>query len=179
MKKLFIIPILIAFAFSQLQSKQASYIIYTDKKVYPNVSIESAYKEEVEVYDRNLDTKVNIPISEIKSLNQNGWRPNIFVTIIGTAAGAGCGAIAALYAGMMFHGQGATANVAPIVAFGGSVMLGYKLGSSIFKREYKVVEFDGWTLDEKRNYLVKSKVKQLSGPQKFLQHLRGFSLRIN
>ena len=52
-----------------------------------------------------------------------------------------------------------TKSVAALVAFGGSVMLGYKLGSSIFKREYKVIEFDGWTLDEKRNYL-KSKVKQ-------------------
>ena len=54
-------------------------------------------------------------------------------------------------------------SVAGLVAFGGSVMLGYKLGSSISKsaskREYKVIEFDGWTLDEKRNYL-KSKVKQ-------------------
>ena len=76
------------------------------------------------------------------------------ITIIGTAAGAGCGAIAALYAGMMFHGQGATANVAPIVAFGGSVMLGYKLGSNIFKRRYKAVEFEGWTLDKKINYLM-------------------------
>ena len=153
MKKLFIIPILFALIFSQSKNNQIYYRIYTDKKVYPNVSIESAYKEEVEVYDRNLDTKVNIPISEIKSLNQNGWRPNIFVTIIGTAAGAGCGAIAALYAGMMFHGQGATANVAPIVAFGASVMLGYKLGSNIFKRRYKAVEFECWTLDKKINYL--------------------------
>ena len=54
---------------------------------------------------------------------------------------------------MMFHGQGATANVAPIVAFGGSVMLGYKLGSNIFKRRYKAVEFESWTLDKKINYL--------------------------
>ena len=153
MKKLFTIPILFALIFSQSKNNQIYYRIYTDKKVYPNVSIESVYKEEVEVYDINLITKVNIPIAEIKSLKQNGWRPNIFATIIGTAAGAGCGAIAALYAGMMFHGQGATANVAPIVAFGGSVMLGYKLGSNIFKRKYKAVEFEGWTLDKKINYL--------------------------
>ena len=38
-------------------------------------------------------------------------------------------------------------------------MLGYFIGSNTFKREYKVVEFEGWTLDEKRNYL-KSKVNQ-------------------
>ena len=160
--KIFIIPFLFAFAFSQSKGNQvsyASYAIETTTEKYSNVLIDSVYGLWVEVYDRNLDTKVNIPISEIKSLNQNGWRPNIFVTIIGTAAGAGCGAIAALYAGMMFHGQGATANVAPIVAFGGSVMLGYKLGSNIFKRKYKVVEFEGWTLDEKINYF-KSRINQ-------------------
>ena len=111
------------------------------------------------LYNRELNDKLNIPIAEIKSLKQNGLRPNIFGTIIGTAAGAGGGAIAAFYAMMIFHGQGTTENVAPIVAFGGSVILGYKLGSNIFKREYKVIEFEGWTLDEKRNYL-KSKVNQ-------------------
>ena len=63
MKKLFIIPILFALIFSQSKNNQIYYRIYTDKKVYPNVSIESVYKEEVEVYNRNLDTKVNIPIS--------------------------------------------------------------------------------------------------------------------
>ena len=86
----------------------------------------------------------------------------MFATIIGTAAGAGCGAIAALFAQVMFHSQDNAEEVA-VIAFGGSVMLGYKLGSSISKsaskREYKVIEFDGWSLDEKRNYL-KSKVKQ-------------------
>ena len=153
MKKLFIIPILFALIFSQSKNNQIYFRIYTDKKVYLNVSIESVYNEEVEVYDKYWNNKLNIPITEIRTLRQIGGRPNIFATIIGTAAGAGCGAIASLYAGMMFHGQGATANVAPIVAFGGSVMLGYKLGSNIFKRRYKVVEFESWTLDKKINYL--------------------------
>ena len=54
---------------------------------------------------------------------------------------------------MIFHSQDTTEDVAVIVSFGGSVMLGYKLGSNIFKRGYKVIEFEGWTLDEKRNYL--------------------------
>ena len=154
MKKLFTIPILFALAFSQSKGNQVSYAIETTTENYSNVLIDSVYGFWLEVYDRNLDTKVNIPIAEIKSLKQNGWRPNIFVTIIGTAAGAGCGAIAALYAGMMFHGQGATANVAPIVAFGGSVMFGYKLGYNIFKRTHKAVEFEGWSLDKKRNHLM-------------------------
>ena len=156
----FLIAILLTSSlFAQDKSNQISYTIETTTEYYNNVSIDSVYGLWVEVYDSDLNTKVIIPIAEIKSLKQNGLRPNIFVTIIGTAAGAGGGAIAAFYAMMIFHGQGTTENVAPIVAFGGSVILGYKLGSNIFKREYKVIEFEGWTLDEKRNYL-KSKVNQ-------------------
>ena len=169
-----LLPILLTTSlFAQNKSNQNSYAIETTSQYYQDVSIASVYGQSVELYDRRLKTKLDIPIAEIKSLKQNGLRPNMFATIIGTAAGAGGGAIAAFYAMMIFHGQGTTGDVAVIVAFGGSVVLGYKLGSSIFKREYKVIEFEGWTLDEKRNYLIKSKVKQLSGRQKFFQYLRG------
>ena len=178
--KLLLAILLTTALFAQDKSNQNLFAIKTTSQYYKSVSIDSVYDLRVELYDKLLDTKLDIPIAEIKSLKQWGLRPNIFGTIIGTAAGAGCGTIAAFYAMMIFHGNGNTTQAgAAIVTLGGSVMLGYKLGRSIFKREYKVVEFDGWTLDEKRNYLVKSKVKQLSGPQKFLQHLRGFSLRMN
>ena len=171
--KLFFSIVLTTSLFAQDKSNQNSYAIETTSQYYHNVSIDSVYGLRVGLYDRILKTKLDIPVEEIKSLKQNGLRPNIFVTIIGTAAGAGGGAIAAFYAMMIFHGQGTTENVAPIVAFGGSVILGYKLGSNIFKREYKVIEFEGWTLDEKRNYLIKSKTKQPSGLQQFFQYLRG------
>ena len=46
-----------------------------------------------------------------------------------------------------------------IGGIGGGAMLGYKLGSNIFKRGYKVEEFEGWTLDKKRNHL-NSKIDQ-------------------
>ena len=69
------------------------YAIETTTEKYSNVLIDSVYGLWVEVYDRNLITKVNIPIAEIKSLKQNGWRPNIFVSIIGTAAGGFVGNI--------------------------------------------------------------------------------------
>ena len=39
MKKLFTIPILFAFAFSQSGNNQISYIIYTDTKSYTNVTL--------------------------------------------------------------------------------------------------------------------------------------------
>ena len=157
--KLFFSIVLTTSLFAQDKSNQNSYAIETTSQYYHNVSIDSVYGLRVGLYDRILKTKLDIPVEEIKSLKQNGLRPNIFVTIIGTAAGAGCGAIAAFYAMMIFHSQETTEDVAVIVSFGGSVMLGYKLGSNIFKREYKVIEFVGWTLDEKRNYL-KSKVNQ-------------------
>tara|TARA_B000000532_G_scaffold130848_1_gene104916 strand:- start:38 stop:514 length:477 start_codon:yes stop_codon:yes gene_type:complete len=157
--KLFLQIILTTSLFAQDNSNKISYTIETTSQYYQDVSIDSVYGLRVGLYDRILKTKLDIPIAEIKSLKQNGLRSNIFATIIGTAAGAGGGAIAAFYAMMIFHGQGTTENVAPIIAFGGSVMLGYKIGSNIFKREYKVIEFVGWTLDEKRNYL-KSKVNQ-------------------
>ena len=157
--KLLLSILLTTFLIAQDKNNQILYTIETTTEYYNNVSIASVYGQSVELYDRRLKTKLDIPIAEIKSLKQNGLRPNMFATIIGTAAGAGCGAIAAFYAMMIFHDQGKTEDVAIILALGGNVMLGYKLGSSIFKREYKVIEFEGWTLDEKRNYL-KSKVNQ-------------------
>ena len=157
--KLFLQIILTTSLFAQDNSNKISYTIETTSQYYQDVSIDSVYGLRVELYDRILKTKLNIPIAEIKSLKQNGLRSNIFATIIGTAAGAGFGAFAAFYAMMIFHSQDTTEDVAVIVSFGGSVMLGYKIGSNIFKREYKVIEFVGWTLDEKRNYL-KSKVNQ-------------------
>ena len=164
-----LLPILLTTSlFAQDKSNQNSYAIdsyaiETTSQYYQDVSLNSVvYGIQVEVYDRRLNTTLNIPIADIKSLKKNGLRPNMFATFIGTAAGAGCGAFAALFAKVMFGSQDNTEEVA-VIAFGGSVMLGYKLGSSISKsaskREYKVIEFDGWTLDEKRNYL-KSKVKQ-------------------
>ena len=174
-----LLPILLTTSlFAQDKSNQNSYAIdsyaiETTSQYYQDVSLNSVvYGIQVEVYDRRLNTTLNIPIADIKSLKKNGLRPNMFATFIGTAAGAGCGAMAAFVISYGPPGP-STKSVAALVAFGGSVILGYKLGSSIFKREYKVIEFEGWTLDEKRNYLIKSKVKQLSGRQKFFQYLRG------
>ena len=164
-----LLPILLTTSlFAQDKSNQNSYAIdsyaiETTSQYYQDVSLNSVvYGIQVEVYDRRLNTTLNIPIADIKSLKKNGLRPNMFATFIGTAAGAGCGAFAALFARIMFSSQDNPEEVA-VIAFGGSVMLGYKLGSSISKgaskRQHKVIEFDGWTLDEKRNYL-KSKVNQ-------------------
>ena len=63
MNKLFIIPILFTFAFSQSKGNQvsyASYAIETTTEKYSNVLIDSVYGLWVEVYDSDLNTKVNI-----------------------------------------------------------------------------------------------------------------------
>ena len=172
--KLLLSILLTTFLIAQDKNNQILYTIETTTEYYNNVSIASVYGESVELYDRRLKTKLDIPIAEIKSLKQNGLKPNMFVTIIGTAAGGAGGVFAAWFATIVFHGNGNTTQaVASIVTLGGSVILGYFIGSNTFKREYKVVEFEGWTLDEKRNYLIKSKTKQPSGLQQFFQYLRG------
>ena len=155
MKKLFIIPILFALIFSQSKNNQIYYRIYTDKKVYPNVSIESVYKEEVEVYDKYWNHKLNIPITEIRTLRQIGGKPNIFATIIGTVGGGFSGAIAGIFIDIGLYGWSNTNEGAIIIiaGIGAGTMLGYKLGSNIFKRKYKAVEFESWTLDKKISYL--------------------------
>ena len=161
MNKLFIIPILFTFAFSQSKGNQvsyASYAIETTTEKYSNVLIDSVYGLWVEVYDSDLNTKVNIPIAEIKSLKQNEWRPNFFVAIIGTAAGGFVGNIAGFIGAIVvspsffeFSPQGALIYLA---ATGGGAVSGYRLVRYIYKRKYEIVNFYKWTFDKKRNYLI-------------------------
>ena len=162
MNKLIIIPILFVLAFSQSKGNQvsyASYAIETTTEKYSNVLIDSVYGLWVEVYDRNLITKVNIPIAEIKSLKQNGWRPNIFVSIIGTAAGGFVGNIVG-FIGAFILSPSITEPVNSqgllffIAATGGGAISGYQLVRYIYKRKYEIVNFYKWTFDKKRNYLI-------------------------
>ena len=162
MNKLIIIPILFVLAFSQSKGNQvsyASYAIETTTEKYSNVLIDSVYGLWVEVvYDRDLITKVNIPIAEIKSLKQNGWRSNIFVSIIGTAAGGCVGSIVGFIGAIVvsprffeFSYQGVFIYIA---ATGGGALSGYQLVRYIYKRKYEIVDFHKWTIDKKRNYLM-------------------------
>ena len=70
MNKLIIIPILFVLAFSQNKSNQALYAIETTTANYNNVSLESVYSEVVEVSNKNWNHKLNIPITEIRTLRQ-------------------------------------------------------------------------------------------------------------
>ena len=157
MNKLIIIPILFGLAFSQNKSNQVLYTIETTSaKYYMIYSIELINNEAIKVYDSGLQNNFIIPIAEIKTLRQNGKRPNIFATIIGTVGGGFSGAIAGVFIDIGLYGWISSTNegaIITIASIGAGAMLGYKLGSNIFKRKYKAVEFEGWTLDKKINYL--------------------------
>ena len=159
MKKIFIIPILFTFAFSQNKSNQALYAIETTTANYNNVSLESVDGLGLELYDRELNNKLNISIAEIKTLRQNGWKTNDLATFIFTIAGGASGSIAGIFIdiGLFATPWGATNDwqaLIYLVSIGGGARIGYKLGKSIFKRRYKALEFEGLTLDKKINYLM-------------------------
>ena len=159
MNKLFIILILFTFAFSQNKSNQVMYAIETTTANYNNVSLESVDGLGLELYDRELNNKLNIPIAEIKTLRQNGWKTNDLATFIFTIAGGASGSIAGIFIdiGLFATPWGATNDwqaLIYLVSIGGGARIGYKLGKSIFKRTYKALEFEGLTLDKKINYLM-------------------------
>ena len=159
MKKLLTIPIFFALAFSQNKSNQVLYAIETTTANYNNVSLESVYGLGLELYDRELNNKLNIPIAEIKTLRQNGWKTNDLATFIFTIAGGASGSIAGIFIdiGLYATPWGATNDwqaLIYLVSIGGGARIGYKLGKSIFKRRYKALEFEGLTLDKKINYLM-------------------------
>ena len=159
MSRIIIIPILFALAFSQNKSNQISYTIETTSaKYYMIDSIELINNEAIKVYDSGLQNNFIIPITEIKTLRQNGWKTNDLATFIFTIAGVSGGSIAGIFIdiGLFATPWGTTNNwqaLIYLVSIGGGARIGYKLGKSIFKRRNKAVEFEGWTLDKKINYL--------------------------
>ena len=76
--KLLLLIILTTSLFAQDKSNQISYTIETTTEYYNNVSIDSVYDLRVELYDKLLNTKLDIPIAEIKSL-KNGDRDQIYL----------------------------------------------------------------------------------------------------
>ena len=153
--KLLLSILLTTSLFAQNKSNQNSYAIETSSQYYKDASIDSVYGLWVKLYDRRLNTTLNIPIAEIKNLKQNGLKSDPQATVIGTLAGGFVGSIVVAASPKFFQkywDQPYIRGIAYLIVGGGAI-LGYKLGSNIFRIEYKVVEFEGWTLDEKRNHL--------------------------
>ena len=69
--KLLLAILLTTSLFAQDKSNQNLFAIKTTSQYYKSVSIDSVYDLRVELYDKLLDTKLDIPIAEIKNLKQN------------------------------------------------------------------------------------------------------------
>ena len=167
MKKLFIIPILFALIFSQSKNNQIYYRIYTDTKSYPNVSIESVYNEEVEVYDRNLNVKFNIAIASIKIIQQKGLKPSFFGQTIGAGGGIFCGFMSGLLWGPLIMGaeffypfsypsqsELLLYRILVFTSMGGGAVLGSKfIGKFFASKPYGSMNLADFSIPEKKAYL--------------------------
>ena len=171
MKKLFIIPILIAFAFSQLQSKQASYIIYTDGKVYNNVVLHSVQGSYLLFNENNSTKKNRIPINNITGI-YNEDRSNLNINSSGCVYGLGLGALTGGLIGLVLDsgggGGGDATATGPIIPFlpvailggiGIGALLGSMSGESSSESKSTFISLEDKTLDEKINFF-KSRVNQ-------------------
>ena len=93
MKKLFIIPILFAFAFSQPQSNQTLYTIYTNGKVFNNVVLHAVQDSNLLVNVNNSSKKNTIPIVSISRIKIKEKKPNPIRKPLGCVYGLGLGAL--------------------------------------------------------------------------------------
>ena len=169
MKKLFIIPILIAFAFSQLHGKQLSYIIYTDGKVYNNVVLHSVQGSYLLFNENNSTKKNRIPINNITGIYNEEDRYNLNTKPSGCVYGLGLGALTGGLIGLgMEQGRGdATATgfiipFLPVAILGGmgiGALVGSMSGESSDGSKSTYIRLEDKTLDEKINFF-KSKVNK-------------------
>ncbi len=162
--KLFIIPILFAFAFSQNVDNQISYTIYTDTKSYPDVTLLSVEGKGLIVSEKNGTRKYNIYIPYINRIKiiEGGSNP------IGKPLG--CIWLGALGGGLIglgldsiksspsdvTGGMVAAIPLFPIALLGG-MMIGILIGSiesdSSYASQTQLVSLEDKSLDEKIDYL--------------------------
>ena len=170
MKKLFIIPILFALAFSQNVNNQFSYTIYTDTKSYINVTILSVEGKGLLVNEKNGTRKYNIYIPYINRIKiiEGGSNP------IGKPLG--CIWLGALGGGLIglgldsiksspsdvTGGMVAAIPLFPIALLGGmmiGVLAGSIAGDNPYASQAQLVSLEDKSLDEKIDYL-KSRVNK-------------------
>ena len=168
MKKLFIIPILFAFAFSQISSYKVSYTIYTTIKSHPNViSLHSVEGEDLVVKYKNSIKKNTIPIVSINRIKIKEKKPNPIGKPLGCVYGLGLGALGGGLIGFVLDSGGGGVGygsfpVAPLTILGGmaiGALRGIKMGNILYGSQTQLVNLKGKTLDEKIDYL-KSIAKQ-------------------
>ena len=169
MKKLFIIPIFFAFAFSQISSYKVSYTIYTTTKSYPNViSLHSVEGEDLVVKYKNIIKKNIIPIVSINRIKIKEKKPNPIGKPLGCVYGLGLGALGGGLIGLVLDsgggggGYGSYFAVTELTILGGmaiGALRGIKMGNNLYGSQTQLVNLKDKPLDEKIDYL-KSIAKQ-------------------
>ena len=169
MKKLFIIPILFTFSFSQISSYKVSYTIYTTIKSHPNViSLHSVEGEDLVLKYKNSIKKNIIPIVSINRIKIKEKKPNPIGKPLGCVYGLGLGALGGGLIGLVLDsgggggGYGSYFAVTELTILGGmaiGALRGIKMGNILYGSQTQLVNLKGKTLDEKIDYL-KSIAKQ-------------------
>ena len=168
MNKLFIMPILFAFAFSQNVDNQISYTIYTDTKSYPNVTLLSVQGKGLIVNEKNGTGKYNIYIPYINRIKIIEGGSNPIGKPLGCVYGLGLGALGGGLIGLVLDsgggggGYGSYFAVTELTILGGmaiGALRGIKMGNILYGSQTQLVNLKGKTLDEKIDYL-KSIAKQ-------------------
>ena len=169
MKKLFIIPILFAFAFSQPQSNQTLYTIYTNGKVFNNVVLHAVQDSNLLVNVNNSSKKNTIPIYSIRGIRNEEDRSNPNRKPSGCVYGLGLGALTGGLIGLgMEQGRGDATATGPIIPFlpvailggmGIGALVGSMSGESSNESKSTYIRLEDKTLDEKINFF-KSKVNK-------------------
>ena len=158
MKKLFLIPALFAFAFSQSSNNQISYTIYTDTETYHNVILHQVIGSDLIIYEKNYFKRHIVPISSIKSslLKAKGSNSTgnscIGCALVGGLIGLG---LDSQSSGSDLTG-GFSIPIAPFAILGG-IVIGIMQGA--YASQNQLVSHEYKSLDEKINYF-KSRVNK-------------------
>ena len=158
MKKLFLIPALFAFAFSQSSNNQISYTIYTDTETYHNVILHQVIGSDLIVYEKNYFKRHIVPISSIKSslLKAKGSNSTgnscMGCALVGGLIGLG---LDSQSSGSDLTG-GFSIPISPFAILGG-IVIGIMQGA--YASQNQLVSHEYKSLDEKINYF-KSRVNK-------------------
>ena len=163
MSRIIIIPILFAFAFSQPQSNQTLYTIYTNGKVFNNVVLHEVQDSNLLVNVNNSTKKNTIPIYSIRGIRNEEDRSNPNRKPSGCVYGLGYGALIGGLIGLgMEQGRGdATATgfiipFLPVAILGGmgiGALVGSMSGESSNESKSTFISLEDKSLDEKIDYL--------------------------
>ena len=158
MSRIIIIPILIAFAFSQNGNNQTSYTIYTLAQSYNNVMLHSVEGGGLVINEKNGMKKFTIPITIINGIRMKERGFGVVGRAFCTGLGAFGGTIISLIStGLPMSSPYRNSSALDTAMAWGSVAIGAwignKVGNSLFRGQTQLVTFEDKSLNEKIYYL--------------------------